>query len=513
MTHLSSKRLSDLLRDRLPLEPEWDRDITGLSQDSRTVQTGDLFFARHGTQVDGRDFIQQAIAKGAAAVLVEAEDAVKCLLPGQNPQAELVPVIPIANLTKHIGYIAGYFYNHPSHAMRIIAITGTNGKTSCAHFIAQALQLQGIKCGIIGTVGYGFHGQLQPNPLTTPDAITLQRMLAELHQQGAQFVALEASSHGLAQQRLNGIVIHTAVFTNLTRDHFDYHHDMLSYAQAKRSLFEHPGLQYAVLNAEDEYGKQWLQELQDKLSVYAYSTQAHLNGLGTIPACLVHQAHLTRKGITASVHTPWGDGVLHTPYLLGHFSLSNLLAVLTVLGIEKLPIEQIIGVLPKIQGVAGRLETLGGEAPLPLVVVDYAHTPDALEQVLRTLRQYCTGQLWCVFGCGGERDRGKRPLMGKVAEYYADRIVITDDNPRHEDAKQIIAEILQGLVRPDTVVVEHDRRRAIEHAISCAQSEDIVLIAGKGHETYQILGDNTIAFSDSLEARLVLSELGGGKPA
>jgi UDP-N-acetylmuramoyl-L-alanyl-D-glutamate--2,6-diaminopimelate ligase len=472
--------LSILLKDLIQIPAGEDCEITGLALDSRQVKPGDLFFAYPGTRVDGRDFIAEAKEKGAVAIV--SEDT-------------------IPNLAAHIGTIAARFYDHPSHHMQVIGVTGTNGKTSCCHFIAQALQT----CGVIGTVGNGLyqnhHHHLQASALTTPDAITLQAQLSEWQKQKIKYVAMEAASHGLAQGRVNGIEFAVAVFTNLSRDHLDYHGDMNSYAAAKRLLFARPDLRYAVLNADDVYGAQWTRELREQsLQVYAYSLKGD-RGVGMVS---VHHAEFGDVGIKASVHTPWGEGLLHNPYLIGRFNLSNLLAALTVLGILEMPLETILARLAEVKPVPGRMQVVGGKGK-PLAVIDYSHTPDALEKALQALREHCRGKLWCVFGCGGDRDRGKRPLMGKIAEQYADYVVVTDDNPRREEPRQIVAEILTGLMDPAGVVVEHDRRRAITHALSCAQPEDIVLIAGKGHEAYQIIGDEKNSFSDALEAQLVLN--------
>lgn len=496
-----SKSLSELLDGIVPFDSKMERIITGLSEDSRYVSTGNLFFARRGIKKDGREFIASAIEKGAAVVLVEADNK-----PGTaHTNGNNVPIIAVKDLAQVIGLIAARFYDDPSKDLKIIGITGTNGKTTCAHFIAQGLHLSGENCGIIGTLGNGFYQQLQPGSHTTPDAIAIQRLLAEFRNQGAKYVAIEVTSHALTQGRVNGVDIDIAVLTNLTRDHLDYHGNIASYAAAKRSLFSKPGVQYAILNADDEFGRQWMDELTDKMPVFSYSLSSHQPESVALNnhKIYVHHAQLDTNGITASLHTPWGDGVLHNPKLTGRFNLSNLLAVVGVLGILGIPLETILSRMAELRGVPGRMETFGGGTQ-PLVVIDFAHTPDALEQVLQALVEYKQGTLWCVFGCGGDRDRGKRPLMGKIAEQYADQLVITDDNPRHEDPRQIVTEIFQGLEQPNKAVIEHDRRRAIEHAISCAQPNDVVLVAGKGHETYQIIGDNKEPFNDALEVQKIL---------
>lgn len=494
--------LTDLLANIADVAIPENPKITGLTQDSRSVNPGDLFFAVSGTKQDGKQFIDDAIQNGAAAILIDDAMVGK----GAQRRDHQIPIIAIPNLTAKIGHMAARFYHNPSHHMQVIGITGTNGKTSCSHFLAEALEMSGQICGIIGTVGYGLYKKLQPAELTTPDAITIQRLLAEFKQAGARYVVMEVSSHSLVQHRVAGVEFSIGVFTNLTREHLDYHGDMESYAQAKRQLFATPGLRYAVLNADDPYGEIWQQELANSLTVNTYTLQQSKNAHGQLAQVYVHHAQFNNAGITASVHTPWGEGVLHNSQLIGQCYLSNLLAVLTVLGILGIPLQTILADLARVHSVPGRMEKFSN-GKKPLVVVDYSHSPDSLEQALRTLRECCRGQLWCVFGCGGDRDSGKRPMMGKIAERYADKLVVTDDNPRNEDRRQIVLDILQGLQNPTAAVVEHDRRRAIAHAISCAAVEDIVLIAGKGHETYQIVGTEKLPFSDRLEVQMLLAEI------
>lgn len=497
-------KLKNLLAEFLQLDNLYNCEITGLAEDSRKVNPGDLFFARPGTLQDGRKYIEAAIASGAVAVLTDGNTFHCDFFSAQTK----IPIISIPNLAQNIGLIAARFYGYPSREMTVIGITGTNGKSSCAHFIAQALQARGESCGVLGTLGNGIYGQLQASNLTTLDAISLQQMLADFLKQGVKYVAMEVASHGLVQHRVAGVEFDVAVFTNLTRDHLDYHGTMENYAQAKRLLFEKPTLKSVVFNLDDPCGLQWAQELSTKLNTYGYTLQNnnHHSGRENIVEISAHHAKLDMPGVTATLNTQWGSGVLHNPNLIGQFNLSNLLAVTTVLGILGEPLEMIVEQLAHLHGVAGRMETYGGKNK-PLAVIDYAHTPDALEQVLKTLSENKNGQtLWCVFGCGGERDRGKRPLMGKVTEEYADQIIITDDNPRHEDPKIIVREILDGLKNPENAVIEHDRRRAISHALQCAKAGDIVLIAGKGHETYQIVNSEKQPFSDAVEVQKFFSQ-------
>lgn len=503
-TQPPKKQLIELSTNICQVEPTWDRTITGLSNDSRLIKPGDLFLAYPGTKADGRKFISNAIERGAVAVIAEAD--------GTSPKMELrsglidhtIPIFSIANIASYAGLIAANFYDHPSKRMSVIGVTGTNGKTSCCQFIAASLQMANKVCGVMGSLGRGIYGALQqPDLLNTPDAVTVQRVLAELRNSKAKYIAMEVSSHGLVQERVTGIDFDIAVFTNLNRDHLDYHANMEDYAQAKRKLFSMPDLRYAVLNVDDPYGIQWCQELEGQLPVYTYSLNS--NKIHRDLHTYVLHSECNDEGIKASIRTPWGDGVLHNPHLIGNFNLSNLLAALTVLNILKIPLQNALAYLAHLRGVSGRMESFGGGMQ-PLVIVDYAHKPGALEQVLKTLRQQCKGKLWCVFGCGGNRDKGKRPIMGKIAEHYSDRLIITDDNPRDEDRRQIVAEILSGLLHPHQAIVEHDRRRAIAHAIECAQPGDIVLVAGKGHENYQIIGNEKLPLSDNLEVQMCLAK-------
>lgn len=497
MKHPPSIRLAKLLSAINLIEPTHDILIEGISLDSRAVQPGFLFIALPGETVDGRCYIYDAIHRGAVAVIAEAMQF--------SPADYAVPIYLVDDLQQKIGVIAAQFYRKPSIQLPVYGVTGTNGKTSCTQFIAHALSALHRPCGIIGTLGFGFPGQLSNQGFTTPDAIRTQQLLAELQSQGAQAVAMEVSSHALAQGRVNAVAFHTAIFTNLTRDHLDYHGDMDSYANAKRRLFEFPDLRYAIINLDDGLGQQLAVELATRLAVVGYSVNSDINPLKNIEMVRVTHAEFHTMGMTAQIMTPWGKGELQSK-LLGKFNLSNLLAVLATLGLQNIPLSIILQRLSQLQGVPGRVETFGGGSQ-PLVVVDYAHTPDALEQVLTALRLHCKGQLWCVFGCGGNRDRGKRSLMGYIAQQYADHIILTDDNPRHEQPQHIVTDIMQGITAIASVVVEHDRRRAIRHALACAKADDIVLIAGKGHETYQQIGDELVSFSDVAEVKILLNEI------
>lgn len=477
-------RLKTLLEDIPELKPFSDCDVIGLSQDSRQLQKGDLFFAYPGEQTDGRAFISDAIQKGAAAILVEEN-------PGSPIPKTSIPVIAIKDLSFQISAIAAKFYHYPGLALNIIGVTGTNGKTSCTHFIAACLQASGRACGLIGGLGNGAWipdtaPHLSPSLLTTPDAIELQRLLADFRDQGIKIIIIETSSHRLAQGRLTGIPFTMAAFTNLSQEHLDYHNTMTHYANAKRRLFESPSLQQAILNADDPQGLQWLHELPAQVSTFAYSLNPPIPQLSAIPYCYAQEVNQgPTQGLTASLYTPWGKGRLHAPHLIGHFNLSNLLLVVVVLCLLKLPLSVVLKHLKSLRSVTGRMEILGGGIH-PQIVVDYAHTPDALQQVLQTLKQQTRGKLYCVFGCGGNRDSKKRPMMGAIAEYYADSVILTEDNPRQESVAQITDEIRSGFHNPSKAIVEHNRQKAIRYAIGLSQTGDTVLIAGKGHQTYRL---------------------------
>ncbi len=493
--------LANLCSDLIQLAQLPEVMITDLALDSRKVKPGSLFFAYPGHETDGRLYIGHALQQGAVAILYEDDESFTLAIPSDY---QAIPCIAVKGLSALIGPMAARFYNYPSQKMRVFGITGTSGKSSCSLFLAAALHDEQQKAGVLGTIGNGIYGAMQESSHTTLDAISLQKTLASLQNQGVQNIAMEVSSHALCQGRVNGLQFDTAIFTNLSHEHLDYHGNFTHYAAAKRRLFNFPDLQAAVINADDPYGQQWLQELNGKLPVYAYTLDSKLGKTSPVPTVYVQQMQLSTHGIAANVITPWGAGILHAKQL-GRFNLSNLLAVLTALLARGMPLEQALAKLADLPQVPGRMESFGGEA-LPTVIVDYAHKPEALKQVLLTLRDCGTGKLWCVFGCGGNRDRTKRPIMGQLAEQYADYLIVTDDNPRREDPKQIVAEILQEMQAPHAVIVEHDRERAIAHAINCARPQDIILVAGKGHETYQIIGEQKILFSDALTVQRLLAE-------
>lgn len=456
-----------------------------LVNDSRKALPGVVFAAYPGESRDGRDFIPQAAAQRVDGVLWEADHY-------QWDPALTTPNVGVADLKARIGEIAAHVYGEPSRALHMVGITGTNGKTSVAHWVAQAFARLGRKTAIIGTAGNGFPGALTPALNTTPDAIELQQRLAFYRQQGATACAMEVSSHGLVQGRVNGTSFNVAVLTNLSRDHLDYHGDMDSYAAAKAQLFSWPDLASVVLNLDDPFGQQ-LEHSIRSTRVVGYGFQRG--------AVVGEKLRLSQNGLQLQAHTDWGDAEIEAP-LLGRFNAANLLAVLTTLLVSDVKLDDACQALTHIQPPPGRMQTLGGDAH-PLVVVDYAHTPDALEKVLATLREIVSGgRLICVFGCGGNRDSGKRPLMGRAAAQGADEVWVTSDNPRNEDPRHIIDAILTGVTgKPH---IEPDRARAIFEAIGQAHQGDVVLIAGKGHEDYQEVAGERLPFSDVLVARKAL---------
>lgn len=503
----SNPTLRSLLSGIAEIDASHDRAIAGLSLDSRAARAGDCFFAVRGVARHGREFLEAALARGVAAILVEDEE------PGVTLRAA-VPILALPNLRAEVGRIASRFYGEPSRALQVLGVTGTNGKTSVTHLLAQALNaLHGeAACGLLGTVGHGFPGELEPSAATTPDPISLQQWLARLRERGARAVAIEVSSHGLDQDRAAGTRFAAAVFTNLTRDHLDYHGDMAAYATAKRKLFQTPALGAGVVNLDDPFSAEILEGLSADVPAYGYTQQSARRAPGAVGAVLGERRRLSAEGIEMAVRTPAGSAVLSSR-LLGGFNAANLLAALTALLALEVPLHEAVGALGSAHGVPGRMERFGGEAGAPLVIVDYAHTPDGLEQALRSCRDLARGQLWCVFGCGGNRDPGKRPLMGALAAQWADRVIVTSDNPRHEEPLRIIEAVLSGMTRREQVTVEAERERAIRETIAAARAGDLVLIAGKGHEAYQEIAGQRLPFSDRAVALAALRERSGEREA
>lgn len=475
--------------------------VTGVKMDSRLVGQGDLFIACFGQNHDARNYIEAVVEQGAAAVLAESGSGWS----GVKVVAG-VPVIAIDNLSKKISDIASRFYSEPSKKLSVFGITGTNGKTSCSQFIAQALSNCGFRCGVIGTLGYGVQGELKETELTTPDAVFTQMALAEMVNNKVDPVVMEVSSVGLHQKRVAAVNFDTAIFTNLTRDHLDYHNSMEEYANNKKKLFTMPGLRHAVINLDDPFALSIINEIDSEVETSTYSLS------NTVATVYASELRLTRSGYEAVLHTPLGQGRV-SGKLLGSFNFSNVLAVAAAL-VNYLParqecsITQLCELLSGLKPVNGRMELIG-EAQDITAVVDYAHTPDGLRSALVALREHFASRIWCVFGCGGNRDKGKRPLMGEIAEAYADRLIISDDNPRREQGDEIVQHILSGIRTPSAVMVIRDRAAAIEYAIANASAGDVVLVAGKGHETYQDIDGDRHIFSDANQVRLALKNRAG----
>jgi len=477
--------------------------ITRLVTDSRKVEAGDTFVAYPGAQADGRNFIAQAIARGANAVIWEADRFVW--------RAEWqLPNLAVRDLRHHAGEIADYIYGSPSEKLWMVGVTGTNGKTSCSHWLTQSFDALGRKAAMIGTLGNGFAGALQPTVNTTPDAIHLHGLLAHYLQQGAQGVVMEVSSHALAQGRVNGVRYDVALLTNLSRDHLDYHGDMASYAAAKRRLFDWQQLRFAVLNLDDDFGFETAEQLLEAdVEIVGYGLGAEALAFAErhgIRMVYCGELGMTAAGLDLGLQTSWGTARIASS-LIGRFNASNLLGALAVLLVSDVPLEEAARELSRVEAAPGRMQNLGGNGK-PAVVVDYAHTPDALQKVLQSLGEAAgPGKLFCVFGCGGDRDRGKRPMMGQVAGRLADLCIVTSDNPRNEVPEEIIAEILTGMEGSEYRVVE-DRAQAIHQAIQAAAAEDTVLLAGKGHEPYQEIRGVRYPFSDIEQAQQALAAWG-----
>ena len=475
--------------------------VSDVTLDSRTVRPGALFLACRGRSHHGLAFAAEALARGAGAVLYEP--------PAEPPEALAslaaeVFVTAVPQLSARAGLIADRFFGEPSRALSVAAITGTNGKTTCAWLIAQALERCGTSAAYLGTLGYGRPDALTTASHTTADAVTLHRQLAQVRDLGARWVGMEVSSHALDQQRIAGLRVHTAAFTNLTRDHLDYHGTMAAYGGAKRRLFQLDTLVNRVINIDDAFGAQLAARSDPGALIVTARAAAPLEGARWVRAAEV-RAH--GIGLHIAVDSSWGAGALAVP-LIGDFNADNTLTVLAVLLGAGVPLAAALEALGQCRAAPGRMEAFGGDAGRPLAIVDYAHTPDALAKALANARRHCRGRLRVVFGCGGDRDRGKRPMMGRIAAELADEIILTDDNPRSESPERITDEILAGLA-PRAARVEHDRERAIREALEGSSAGDVVLIAGKGHETQQTYGAERRPFSDQAVVRAALA-IGAG---
>ncbi len=481
--------LADLLPD---LEVARDVVIRGMVLDSRAVEPGDAFVAIAGFGAHGLGFVEQAKAAGAAAILFEPPAPAEFQVP--------TDAIAVPGLRARMGEMADRFHARPSRDMSMVGVTGTNGKTSTVQLLAQAWHLRGLRAGSIGTLGAGLFGEVVATGFTTPLVLQMHALLAELRDAGAKAVAMEVSSHALDQGRVANVHFDVAVFTNLTRDHLDYHGDMDTYGAAKARLFAWPELKAAVINLDDAFGRQLSAQLTQQVRGIGLSSRGEESAV-----VRAENLNLDASGIAFDLTI---EGQAHgvQSKLLGRFNVDNLLAVAGALHALGDAPADIARTLSRLQPIHGRMNRLGGDGERPLVVIDYAHTPDALEQALASLRDHASARLICVFGCGGERDTGKRPQMAASAERLADKVIVTDDNPRAEDGDVIVADIVAGFTRPDSVVVERDRARAIARAIGEAGPHDIVLIAGKGHEPYQEINGVKHPFDDTTVARQYLEE-------
>ena len=460
--------------------------LLGIASDSRNLAEGFLFLACAGSGSHGLDYLDDAINAGIAALAFDSTTATSA------PRDVGVPVIPVADLRGKLGEIANRFYGRPSEQISVIGVTGTNGKTTVAWLIAQCQHLLGQRCGYAGTLGFGIDELEGVGGMTTPDVVELHRRLAGFRDHDASSAAIEISSHALAQNRIDGVRFDTALFTNLSRDHLDYHGNMRAYGEAKASLFLHCNPRHRIINLDSEFGTQLASRCDPDVLTVSTHFDRVANGR---PYVFVRSVVAKETGSEISVRSSWGDGHLSLP-LPGDFNVANAVIVLALLLNQGVEMQEASEVLSQVNAPPGRMQRVPASSAGPSVYVDYAHTPGALEAAIRALRPHCRGRLWCVFGCGGDRDRGKRPVMAKLVQRRADEVVITNDNPRSEEPASIIADIVSGLSSEDRATVIEDRAAAIAWTISNADSADVILIAGKGHENYQLIGDERRDFSD-----------------
>jgi len=486
---ISAPLLADLLQGiaEAPAIP-----VHGIASDSRQLQRGDLFLAVQGIGSHGLDYLAQAHAAGVSAVAWDAST-------GTEPQDIGVPLIAVMGLAEQLGEIANRFYGRPSEQLDVIGITGTNGKTTVAWMIAQALELLDEKCAYLGTLGYGVDEVQGAEGMTTPAAVELHGRLAEFVDQGAAHAAIEVSSHALSQGRVDGVRFATALFTNLTRDHLDYHATMREYFDSKARLFLDCQPAERIIDIDSEYGAQLASMCGQDVVIVSTQFDRVANGR---PYVYVRAVVATEQGSEISFTSSWGDGRFMLP-LPGDFNVANAVLVLALLLNKGVALDAACDVMSQVSAPPGRMQRVATDGPA--VYVDYAHTPTALEGALRALRAHCRGKLWCVFGCGGDRDTGKRPQMGAAAERHGDQVVVTTDNPRSEDAASIIDDIVAGLSQQDNLTIIEDRATAIAWAIENAADNDLILVAGKGHEDYQEIAGQRTRFSDYALAESALA--------
>jgi UDP-N-acetylmuramoyl-L-alanyl-D-glutamate--2,6-diaminopimelate ligase len=475
-------------------------DIAGISSDSRKLGPGFLFLAIQGATSHGLEFLAQAEAAGAAAVAYDAST-------GSGGVESEIPLIPVEGLAHRLGEIANRWYGFPSHDVHVTGVTGTNGKTTVAYLAAQCLTGLGSTCGYIGTLGSGIDDISGEGAMTTPVCIDLHELLAGFRSEGARHAAIEVSSHALEQARVDGVRFDSAIFTNLSRDHIDYHGSMDAYFESKASLFLDHDVRNRIVSLDTEYGV----ELAERCGANVVTVSSHLDRVANgRPHVFVRSVVAAEAGSNIGIRSSWGEAEIQLP-LPGDFNVANAMEVLALLLCNDISLEDACAALEEVKAPPGRMERVNRDIDddLPMVYVDYSHTPASIEAALKALRLHCRGELWCVFGCGGDRDRGKRPMMGKVAERLSDHAIVTSDNPRTEPPAQIIADILEGMGEGSRAIV--DRAEAIAFAINGAAADDVILIAGKGHENYQVIGEQTLSFSDFDAAVDCLSERGAAR--
>jgi UDP-N-acetylmuramoyl-L-alanyl-D-glutamate--2,6-diaminopimelate ligase len=480
--------------------------VDGLVLDSREVAIHKVFVALKGHQSDGRDFIPQAISLGAKVILAQCDNQDEHGIVEMRDQSL---IISFYQLPDQLSALAAAFYGYPANQLQIIGVTGTNGKTSTVQLSSQLAALCGVRAATIGTLGSGV---IDPNSTktdlnrtinTTPDAIRMHQLIARFVLEQVEQVALEVSSHALVQKRIEALKVDVAVFTNLSRDHLDYHGSMQAYAQAKRQLLSQKGLKYALLNTNDRESENWLQAIPEQVTAILFGIDKSIVSLpGEQQYCFAQNIVYLNYGCRFDLVSSWGQCEIQLS-LLGEFNVFNTLAAITAQLCLGLPLTRLASIASQLRPVTGRMERFG-DNDQAAVVVDYAHTPDALEQALMALRAHCQGQLWVIFGCGGDRDKGKRSLMGEIAEKLADSVIITNDNSRSEDPQCIANDILSGCRDPQRIHIQLDRREAIQRAVQQANSGDLILVAGKGHENYQIIGNEKLAYDERLYVKNLL---------
>lgn len=495
----NSKNLGDLLQG---LADAPAIDIAGIASDSRLLGKGYLFLACEGERSHGLDYLDSALSAGVAAIAFDADTATA-------PVTDIgVPMVAVPGLAGRLGEIANRYYDSPSEDLAVVGVTGTNGKTTVAWLIAQCWNLLNRRCAYIGTLGAGLDELEGGEGMTTPGSIELHGQLADFRDAGAESAAIEVSSHALAQNRVDGVVFDTVLFTNLSRDHLDYHGDMQSYAEEKAKLFTQHKARHRIINLDSEFGM----ELASRCGQQVVTVSTHFDRVANgRPYVFARSVVAKNDGSRVRISSSWGEGEFTLP-IPGDFNVANAVIVLALLLQQGTDIDQACDVLSAVTAPPGRMQRVAAADGLPAVYIDYAHSPAAIEVALRALRAHCHGKLWCVFGCGGDRDAGKRPIMAKAAERLADHVVVTNDNPRTESPAAIIGDIMAGFVDANLVTVVADRAAAMAWAVAEAAADDVILIAGKGHEDYQLVGTERLEFSDygtakaNLEARAEAGE-------